>query len=269
MYLRAVVSLSGVAGLLVACQALVSSDVVQCTTDPDCAARGGEFAGTRCVEGVCTRAADVAEAGSDATSVDAAPIDPKWGCLGNVQWPPQSSTEKVKFRERFRRLVGSTPIVGLRVKACVSLDPECNSPVAQGDTDAKGDIVLDLPKHFRGYLHMPVGPDAFRDMAPTIFAVYPPPDRDVDLTKEPDPAKVPIAVSIAELDFLLAQVKSATDPNLGHIFALATDCSFAPSGGVAVKSSQADPKTVQYFYEGNDTPNSPARRPTLRATPGS
>ena len=65
---------------------------------------------------------------------------------------------------------------------------------------------------------------------------------------------MPIAVSIAELDFLLAQVKTSTDPNLGHIFGLVTDCRFAPVGGVSVKAVQNDAKTVQYYYEGNDTP---------------
>lgn len=252
--LRTAVSAAALVSLVAACQALVSSDVVQCSSDADCTSRGGAFAGTRCQENVCTAAAVVTTDGGVEASVDATPVDPKWGCLGNVVWPPQSGTEKVKFRERFRRLVSATPIVGLKVKACASLDPECNSPVAQSETNAKGDVVLDLPKHFRGYLHMPTGPDSFRDMAPTIYAVYPPPDRDSDLVTEPELAKVPIAVSIAELDFLLAQVKTSTDPNLGHIFGLVTDCRFAPVGGVSVKAVQNDAKTVQYYYEGNDTP---------------
>ena len=249
--LRSALSAAALVSLVAACQALVSSDVVQCSSDADCTSRGGAFAGTRCQENLCTAPTVITTGDGVEASVDAAPVDPKWGCLGNVQWPPQSGTEKVKFRERFRRLVSATPIVGLKVKACASLDPECNSPVAQAETNTKGDVVLDLPKHFRGYLHMPTGPDSFQDMAPTIYAVYPPPDRDTDLVTEPEP----IAVSIAELNFLLYQLKTSTDPNRGHILGLVRDCRFAPAGGVSVKSAQTDPKTLQYYYEGNDTPN--------------
>jgi hypothetical protein len=254
--LGSAVSAAALFSLVAACQVLVSSDVVQCSSDADCTARGGAFAGTRCQENVCTSPSVVVTTdGGVEAGVDAAPVDPKWGCLGNVQWPNQSATEKVRYRQRFRRLIGATPIVGVRVKACASLDPECTSPLAQGDTDAKGDIVLDLPKHFRGYMHVPTGPDSFRDMAPTILAVYPPPAKDANLAVEPELGMVPILVSLAELDFLLRQVGSSTDPNLGHVFGLTTDCTGLPSGGVAVKAAQIDPKTVQYYYEGNDTPS--------------
>lgn len=255
MALRTVMSVSAVTGLLVACQVIVSSDVVQCSSDADCTARGGDFVGTRCQSSLCTKVSSIADAGVEDASPDVAPADPKWGCLGNVQWPAQSPTETVKFRERFRRLIGSVPIVGLKVAACASLDPDCTSPLAQGETNEKGDIVLDVPKNFRGYLHMPAGPATFTDMAPTIYAVYPPPSKDADLVTEPEPAKVPIGVSISELNILLAQVQSAADPNLGHIFGLVVDCQSAPTGGVALKSAQVDPKTIQYFYEGNDTPS--------------
>lgn len=251
--LRSALSAAALVSLVAACQALVSSDVVQCSSDADCTSRGGAFAGTRCQENVCTSSTVVTTDGGVDASVDAAPVDPKWGCLGNVQWPAQSATEKVKFRERFRRLLSPAPVVGLKVKACGPLDPECVSPFAQGETDANGDVVLDLPKHFRGYLHMPAGPDSFKEMAPTILAVYPPPDRDSDLKSDPDVPKN--GVSLAELDFLLAQVKSATDPNLGHIFGLVQDCKLQRTAAVAVKANQSDPKTVQYYYEGNDTPN--------------
>lgn len=257
MFFRSVGVLGTSVALLVSCQALVSSDVYQCTSDAECAARGAAFSGTRCEERVC-RPASVTDAspnpGIDAGK-DAAPQDPKWGCLGNVQWPAQSTTEKVRYRQRFTRLIGSTPIAGVRVKACASLDPECANPFVQGDTDAKGDIVLDVPKYFRGYLHMPVGPATFTDMAPTIYAVYPPPEKDSDLVAEPAQGTVPILVSLAELNYLLSQVGSATDPNLGHLFGLTTDCQRQPTGGVSLRSSVRDPKTVQYYYEGNGTPS--------------
>lgn len=247
----------GAAALLVSCQALVSSDVFQCTTDGDCTSRGGDFSGTRCENRVCRPNAPVGDAAQDTSSaVDAAPPrDPKWGCLGNVQWPAQHGTEKVRFRQRFSRLIGATPIVGLHIKACASLDPECVSALAEGDTDTKGDILLDIPKYFRGYLHIPVGPETFRDMAPTLYAVFPPPEKDSDLTKEPAQGKVPILVSLTELNFLLNQVGSATDPNLGHLFGLATDCTGEPTAGVSLRTAVRDAKTVQYYYEGNGTPS--------------
>ena len=253
MFLRLGGSLGAVA-ILASCQAFVSSNVFQCTTDGDCTSRGGDFAGTRCESRVCRPVSAVPDAGVDA-AVDSGPKDPKWGCLGNVSWPSQSPTEKVRYRQRFNRLLAATPIVGVRVKACASLDPECTTPFAQGETTATGDIILDLPKHFRGYLHVPVGPDSFKDMAPTILAVYPPPDKDSNLAVEPAVGTVPILVSLAELNFLLGQVGSATDPNLGHVFGLTTDCAGQPTGGVSLRTSIRDPKTIQYYYEGNGTPS--------------
>ncbi len=256
MSLRAVASISFFAACTLACQVLVSSDVVQCKSDSDCTNRGGVFVGMRCEEQVCRAPSSVADSGTDdASTPDATSTDPKWGCLGTVTWPQQSTTEKVLYRQRFSRLIGGTPIVGVHVKACASLDPECKSPLAESDTDTKGDVVVSVPKHFRGYLHMPVGPESFREMAPTIYAVYPPPAKDSNLTAEPQVGTVPILVSLSELDFLLAQVKSSTDPNLGHLFGLTTDCTGNPTSGVSLRTAVRDPKTVQYYYEGNGTPS--------------
>lgn len=172
-----------------------------------------------------------------------------------MQWPAQSSTEKVRYRKRLNRLLGTTPVVGVRVKACASLDPECTSPFAEGDTSAAGDIILDIPRHFRGYLHVPVGPDSFKDMAPTLLPIYPPPEKDSDLAVEPAAGTVPFLVSLAELNYLLGQVGTSTDPNLGHVLGLTTDCTGTPAAGVSLRASARDPKTLQYYYEGNGTPS--------------
>lgn len=251
MSLRFGASVGGVAALLVACQALVSSDVVQCNADSDCAARGAAFAGTRCENHVCRAATAAGDAGPDAAEGGSA--DPKWGCLGNVTWPNQSPTEKIRFLQRFHRLIGGTPIVGVHIKACASLDPECATPFAEADTNADGDAILEIPRNFRGYFHMPVAPPSFPNMAPSLVAVYPPPDKDV--LQPPPEGSVPILVSIAELDYLLSQVKSAADPNLGHVFGLTTSCDGAPAAGVSLRTSIKDAKTVQYYYEGNGTPS--------------
>lgn len=250
MRLRRRISVGGVAGLLVSCQALLSSDVVQCNADSDCAARGAAFAGTRCESHVC-RATSSADAGPEGG--DGAPADPKWGCLGKITWASQSPTEKVRVLQRFHRLVGGTPIVGLHIKACASLDPECVTPLTEADTNASGDAILEVPRNFRGYFHMPVGPSSFPNMAPSLVALYPPPDKDV--LKPPAEGAVPILVSIAELDTLLLQVKSAADPSLGHVFGFAVTCDGAPAAGVSLRTSIKDSKTVQYYYEGNGTPS--------------
>lgn len=232
--------------MAISCQAIVSSNVVQCRKDGDCAARGPSFAGMRCESELCRIPGTTSDAG-----VEAGPVDPKWGCLGNVPaWPKQSTSEKVGYSVRFKRLLGGT-LANLHVLACASVDPNCTAPVAEVDTDANGDGVLQLPRHFRGYLHAPSPPTSFPDMAPALLAIYPPPA--VDLPA-PQPGAEPTLLSIAELNYLLSQVKSAADPNLGHILGLAVDCTGATTAGVSARASVKDVKTVQYYYDGNDIP---------------
>lgn len=253
-------------GTLLSCQALVSSTVAQCDIDADCVARGATFAGTRCESHVCR--ASFADAGVDAgvgAGDGALPADPSWACVGKVQWATQSATDKVRYHLRFARLIGGTPIVGLHGKACGSLDPECTSPFSEANTDARGELELEIPRLFRGYIHLPVGPSTFPTMAPTLVAVYPPPDQDV-LTPFADITLTP--VSLDELNFLLTQVKSAADPNLGHVFGLAMDCNNRRAPGVSVSSSAKDVKTVQYYYQGVDNPTVTAQETDVNGNNG-
>ncbi|NOU27458.1 MAG: hypothetical protein HOO96_06065 [Polyangiaceae bacterium] len=251
-------------GALLSCQALISSTETQCDTDADCAAHGSAFAGTRCENHVC-RTGQVGLDGGAEAGDGAVPVDPSWACVGKVQWSTQSVTEKVKYHLRFARLIGGTPIVGLHGKACGSLDPECTTPFAQANTDANGEFELEIPLGFRGNVHLPAGPSTFPTMAPTLVAVYPPPDKDV-LTPFADITITP--VSLDELNYLLSQVKSAADPNLGHVFGVALDCNNQRAAGVSLSSSAKDVKTVQYYYQGADNPTVTAQGTDVNGNAG-
>lgn len=233
------------------CQAVIDADVVQCDTASDCDARGGDFAGRDCVEHVCRRR--IVDAGSG--EAEAGPVDPIVGCAGAVTWSAQDLSRKVRIRRRFIKLIGEAPIVDLHVLACSSVDPECTSPYAEGRTDAKGDVILDVPFAFRGYLHMPEAPSTFSDMMPHLYAIYPPPEKDTDLSVEPRTGTSPILVSLGELNILLAQVGASVDPALGHLSAQVYDCLGNPLAGANVRSNTRDPKTIQYYYSGNNTPS--------------
>jgi hypothetical protein len=225
----------------------VDADVEQCRTDADCAQRGTAFLGRTCIGQVC-RTRDAGDAG------DAA-LDPVFGCLGSVAWPAERFDVKVRFRQRFIRLLGEVPVVGMPVLACGSLDPECAQVVTQGLTDGNGEIVLDVPLGFRGYLHMKTGGPGFLSMLPHLLAVLPPPAADSDLTSPIPSSRSWILTSERELNLLLGNVGAAVDPSLGHINAATLDCSGQPLAGVHVVTPNEGPKTIEYYFAGLSTPS--------------
>jgi hypothetical protein len=188
---------------------------------------------------------DPIDAGTDAN------IDPKWGCLGNVKWLPQSTTETVMVRNKYVRLIGSAPIVGVRVKACVAFDPECTSPVAEAESDAQGEVLVKVPRNFRGYIHIPIAPPSFPQMAPHLIAQSPPPDTDQLDVSRPD--LISPLLSISELDLILLQTGSKADPNLGHLFGNARDCEVKLTSGVSLRTSVRDQKTIQFYFIDSDS----------------
>lgn len=231
---------------MASCQALVSSDVFQCSTTADCQARGASFAGTTCIDRVCANA--------DSGVADAAPSDPVWGCLGKVSWPPELPTEKIRYERRLVRIVTPTPVAGVRIVACGALDPECAGPVAETKSDDNGVFVIDLPRHFRGYLHLPEPPASFPAMLPHIIHVLPPPAAD---TKGDgiDTQNTFVIVSDEEVKYLLQQVGKTFDPTLGHVSSRVFDCSFFPAARVSMRVSVVAKETVGFYVPSSGIPS--------------
>src|SRR5262249_33823642 len=96
-----------------ACQLVASSDVVQCKSDQDCAARGGSFAGSICQRNVCI-----------------GPLE----CVGSVVWSPQDNSETVRSNMLLVNILNQ-PLAGVKVRVCEELDTSCTTPLATFQTD--------------------------------------------------------------------------------------------------------------------------------------
>ena len=236
------------------------ADIEQCRVDADCAARG--FAAMRCVSNVCV------SGGVDAsTDADSGPSDPKWGCLGNVTWGKQDVATKIQLRSRYVKLISEDPVTGMSVQACNRLDPTCQAPIANSTTDSNGYVTLQLPKYFEGQLFL-APPSSFPDMVPSIEMVIPPPEKDSDLD-----AAIPTNISAhlasaSELNFLLAQIQSSLDPNLGHVLGIVLDCQGNPVSGVTLRINPKDKSTIQYYTDTNGTHSVTAQETAQRGEAG-
>ncbi len=242
----------------VGCQVLVPSDVYQCTTDDDCAARGAAFESTTCVERVCaplpaTTAAD-ADADASGPAVDASPVDPKWGCIGSVKWNAQSESEQVLQRWRFVQLLSEAPIKGLRVRACSRLDLQCDRPVVEADSDERGYVTMNVPKYFDGFVLVPA-PPSLPDLMPTINYVLPPPETSMNPTEEIAINRSIHLATTNDFNVLLVLAGSSADAAHGHLLGHAIDCAGAAAAGVFLHSDLADDKTVPYYVESGGFPS--------------
>lgn len=149
------------------CQALLSTDRVQCSTDADCVPRGGP--GTVCRASVCERSDAVVDASAGADASADARGEP-WACLAN---PPGTPAEdrSVLLVHRNRYLVYSAddcqhnrPIAGMEMRLCAQRDVNCASPVEIRQTDCDGYVnFVNIYRGFQGYvLATPPKPTAGR-----------------------------------------------------------------------------------------------------------
>lgn len=228
-----------------ACSSTASVASSSCGKDADCAARG---AGLVCSAGACVAA--VADAGGD---VDAAPVDPRWACLGSVAWSPPDPGKPVHFRNRYLRFFGEAPVDGMEVRACRRED-DCAAPVATGTTDPNGYVDMDLPRSFDGFLSL-YPPASFPTMIPAMQWILPPPEKD-DLKGAEISNLLSVHVtSVGEINLFMNSVGVAADPARGHILGLSTDCQGNPAKGVSITLSNKDDKTVAYYTDSVGSPS--------------
>jgi hypothetical protein len=126
--------------------ALGGLDEAQCKTDADCEARGGEFAGSVCLDGVCA----------------AKEVDPKWGCIGHVE--PLQSGKMDTLKTIFLDLLTNEPAKGITVKLCNKYDTPCNAPLGMPTPAADGSVTVTIPSDVEAYLDV-TGPDYIPSLA--------------------------------------------------------------------------------------------------------
>jgi hypothetical protein len=210
---------------------IVEPNRQQCSVDADCAARGAAFAGTTCVESVCVPAPPM--------------VDPVWGCLGHVVWPP-ARTAKVTVTAQFRDAVTGKPLTGVVVDVCRKQDFACADPIAAGLRPADtGDLAFQVDAGFNGFLQMNL-PGAL----PGLFFFYPPVTEDRVLVGVP-------LLSKDTLDTIGALAGKPYLPEKGVALLAATDCRNQFVEGVHFSSADADQDTTA-FYVINQIPSSSA-----------
>lgn len=227
-----------------ACSLALATDAEQCSNDADCEARG--FTGTTCVATVCVAKA-VDDGGSDAST------DPKWGCIGQVDWPAQDKATKVLSRSRVVHAISEKGIADMDVLVCDRFDPDCAAPLGSTKSDAEGYVTVEVPKYFAGFLELT--PPAGSGLIPSIAYVLPPPDAD-----QAADAGIPAGEALHifadyELGGLLSQIGAAADPTLGHLFALTTDCRGKAASGVTLHVGTVSPKTLSYYSDSTGLPS--------------
>ena len=137
-----------VAIALSGCQLLAPTGEVQCSADPDCVARGDDFAGSVCVDNLCVAKGD--------------------RCLDHVAEVVEVVEDRTKpLHERLRFVnIGGTPVAGVQVLVCAIHDETCESPVgAPLVTDSQGYVYATLWKNFRGTIQVknpPMGSDIMK-----------------------------------------------------------------------------------------------------------
>jgi hypothetical protein len=221
----------GAAALASGCNLIIEPDRVQCSRDEDCANRGGDFAGTVCVESTCQRV--VVE-------------DLTWGCLKK---PPEVVSDPGPFTINFhaQEILTQDPVPGAAVKVCRKIDVECEDPEATGlVTDANGDVSLQISRTsagaaFSGYVMFDKA-----EMVSGIYMFNPAVTSDLTLT-----------VQIASPGIVAALTGSVGAPQLedrGIMLLNVLDCEGKAAAGVSYKSDHFDDAS-RVFYTVDGLPN--------------
>lgn len=211
----------GAVALLAGCTAVLDADRPQCSTDGDCANRGGAFAATVCVESFCQ-----------------AKADPKWGCLGNVTAPDGGAGP---FRAGLRLVDAITqqPLAGVQGQPCRKLDVACSAPLAEAKTsDADGVLTFLVERGFDGYVSL-----TDPRYAPTLYFINPP----IFSDREP---KLLTLSSPGVMALFAQQIGAQVLPDRGDIFLVAEDCQGNATEGVSYATTSADSSTLTFYVVG-------------------
>ncbi len=201
-----------------------SEPVADASTEPD----GLMCNGTRCEE------AEVCFADTCAVATSVAPY------MCEVDEPP-APVGSIRFTMPVRDFVSDAPLPNLMVLACRENDLACDSPIARfDDVDGTGDVVLELPYKFRGYLEV----SSSAALTSLWFFTQP--------LLEPLNAKVLKAVAPTTVDLLAAIAGLQIDRSQGIVIVEPFDCDGNPAGGIHIEESK---QTAIPFYIIDERPS--------------
>lgn len=210
-----------VAGLVVGvlgCSVVVDADRNQCSTDADCAGRGGEFSSSVCVESLCQPSIS-------------------WACLGA---PAAPAVSEAQFQVSFlvRDSVTQRPKTGIGVRLCRKLDVECSDALSSlVAVDDQGNATFQVAAGFEGYARFEGA-----DVLPGMYFFNPP--------VAGDTLNIPITLSSPNTAAALAALTGATlESGRGIVLLSVVDCTGSPASGIALSSSIEDGRAKTFYAQ--------------------
>jgi len=232
------VALSGAAVLLAApgCSVFVIDTAqAQCESAADCLELG---LGDACVDQVCVGGGT----GGGGTG-GGEPVDPKWGCLGKVEWPAPSEPTAT-LRVSFRSAISTEAPPDLAVRYCAALDVDCANPIAADVPVVDGAIELEVESGTRGYFEVTSTVDP-PSIVPALL--YFPRPASEDTTPESLPVTL---VTPGEYEAIVFSSGFVSDPTRGTLLTVTTDCTAAPTAGVKLSSTKQDENAIPFYFVG-------------------
>jgi hypothetical protein len=209
------------------CSLVIDRDRQQCLSDGDCQKRGGDFAGTVCVDQICELA-------------------PALGCLGEADRPAPAESRTLTVVIRVRDLITEQPMVGVTGRLCRKLDVTCDEPVGNDLAgDQNGNLIASVDAAFDGYVEIRA-----RHRMPGLYFFHPPVDTDRD-------AFVPLLSPEALARFAQLEGKPLS-PDRGHVMLAAFDCRSRPAAGLRLFALDGGDGETTPFYMGEKFPEMPA-----------
>lgn len=215
------------------CTLVLDPGEQQCKVDADCQPH---LPGGTCSAGVCVK-----------------PVDPVWGCLGNVVEPLPDPTQKVTITEQLTD-TSQAPVTDATIDICAKLDVDCTSSdpnYPKGlHPDAQGSLTFSVIQGFDGFIRITA--TSFMDSRVYVGrpVVTPPAVKSVRL------------IQTSEYGAIAGFAKQTVDPTRGTAILYAVDCSGLAAGGVSFASPNADANSAS-FYLINQLPTLP---PTATST---
>jgi hypothetical protein len=250
------------APVLIGCSFLVDAGDDQCTRDRDCGDLG--LSGS-CEQGVCVLAAPTSMREDGVSAPDGGLSGDPSSCLGSMRCDDgeicfkdqcvaerdverfvceaqtPAMAERVRFAMHVKEFVSDQPPIALTASACMRNDVSCANPVAMfEDSEGTGDIELELPYDFSGFL------EVRSEDTLTALWYFTEPLREPRVAKD---LKIP---SPATVELLAAITGLSVDASRGLVILEAFDCAQMASGGIHFEESK---QRAIPFYIIDEQPN--------------
>jgi hypothetical protein len=221
---------------------VIDTAQAQCESAADCVALG---IGDACVDQVCVGGGTGAGGTGGGGTGGSEPVDPKWGCLGEIEWPaPVNPMTTLRFG--FRSAIDSTAPANIAARFCAALDVECLNPLVSDIPIVDGVVEFEVESGTIGYLEVTSTVDPPTIRPALIYSSRPAGGSDV-------PQELPIPVILVtpgEYDAIVQSTEFVTNEERGTLLTITTDCTGQPSAGVRIDSTKKDAESTPFYFVG-------------------